>query len=309
VKSDSFRSSVFEGLKSFVPNASSGQSTQELPIRGLPSSFDSSKPQISSHVTPFTPRRAVSQFENFAEQASISYVHPNQPEFMVGRDCALNTFSTVVSGTDQRLNGIREHDMTDDDESIDDAPDSPRHSSSVDSPRRSLFSLQSDCSSRKQPFPRRFHQSPRQNHTFASKMKCSGRNDTTPLCSDSRYSTSRTCGDSNCSRDSLFELSLNTSPPSNNCNSDKVPSTKRCTSSVRTDNESESFLSSTNNRLKSHSRDIDISKRMNNFELNISSADVFELISSFSRGDDILDSPPRIVVMYSKACPSDKSSK
>ena len=49
-------------------------------------------------------------------------------------------------------------------------------------------------------------------------------------------------------------------------------------------------------------------KRMNNFELNISAADIFELISSVATGGDGSNSSvPSVVLRYKSACPADKS--
>ena len=59
----------------------------------------------------------------------------------------------------------------------------------------------------------------------------------------------------------------------------------------------------------SSSSKIQEGQKMNNFDLHVSSADIFEVITSLARGDDLTTSTPRIVSMYQKACPSDKSSK
>lgn len=54
---------------------------------------------------------------------------------------------------------------------------------------------------------------------------------------------------------------------------------------------------------------VDPPKRMNNFELNISSADIFELISAVARGDEGDDVSTSIVKKYLSASVSDRSSK
>ena len=57
-------------------------------------------------------------------------------------------------------------------------------------------------------------------------------------------------------------------------------------------------------------------RKMNNFELNISSADIFELVSFTARGDDVDSngsvsptSAPRVIKIYASASPCDRTSK